>query len=103
MIVFLYSLSNIRGTGAQQRHMAVMFIPYNPDEPQAAVHESVTRLTVMPGKSFAIGSVALAIVWGIFFYPPPARKPVPQPGSAASTRAATADAHAIPTGQTILR
>lgn len=58
----------------------------------------------MPGKSFAIGSVALAIVWGIFFYPPPARKPAPQPGPAASTRtAATAAAHAIPTGQTILR
>jgi|GEM_PF-5806981 len=58
----------------------------------------------MPGKSFAFGSVALAIVWGIFFYPPPARKTAPQPEAVTSTRAAAnTEAHAIPTGQTILR
>ena len=57
----------------------------------------------MPGKSFAFGSVALAIVWGIFFYPPPARKTAPQPEPASTRAAVTTQAHAIPTGQIILR
>lgn len=57
----------------------------------------------MPGKSFAFGSVALAIVWGIFFYPPPARKPVPRPAASAAASVVAPQAHTIPTGQTILR
>jgi hypothetical protein len=83
--------------------MAVMFIPYNPDV-SITVQVPATRLTAMPQKSFAFGSVALAIVWGVFFYPPPAAKPVPHPEPAAATRvAATPGQHAVPTGHIILR
>jgi hypothetical protein len=58
----------------------------------------------MPEKSFAFGSVALAIVWGVFFYPPPPAKPVPHPAPAAVSHAAAApDAHTTPSGHTILR
>lgn len=58
----------------------------------------------MPPKSFAFGSVALAIVWGVFFYPPPPVKPVQQPAPAAATHVAnTPAAHGIPTGLTVLR
>ncbi|SHG64214.1 hypothetical protein SAMN05428948_1408 [Massilia sp. CF038] len=56
----------------------------------------------MPEKSFAFGSVVLAIVWGTFFYPPP---PPPAPHSEpAATRVSALPPGAVnPAAPTVLR
>lgn len=42
----------------------------------------------MATTSFAVGSVAVAIVWGTFFYPPPAQHADSAPAVSAPTRVA---------------
>lgn len=53
----------------------------------------------MPGKSFALGSVALAIVWGTFFYPPPPPKRAAAPAALSQATPASA----MPAGPHLVR
>jgi hypothetical protein len=42
----------------------------------------------MATASFAVGSVSVAIVWGTFFYPPPAKHALSAPAMASQTQRA---------------
>jgi hypothetical protein len=48
----------------------------------------------MSDGAFAILSVAIAIVWGVFFYPPPAPATAPPPAKTAKVQAGAVNAPA---------
>lgn len=53
----------------------------------------------MSEKSFAVGSVAVAVLWGAFFYPPPPPQRAPhsvKPAAASPQRKDARVAHAAP-------